>query len=64
VVAFNFLKSTHISSFPFFLGTTTTIGDNQMAFSTSVNGVFLFPLKLFYLWIFSTTCTYNTQNKS
>ncbi len=30
VVAFNFLKSTQILSFPFFLG-TTTIGDNQVA---------------------------------
>ncbi len=33
MATFNFLKSTHILSFPFFLS-TTTVDDNQVAFST------------------------------
>jgi hypothetical protein len=32
VATFSFIKSTHILSFQFFLG-TTTIGDDQVAFS-------------------------------
>ncbi len=35
VAALSFLKSTQILSFPFFLS-TTTIGDNQVASSTSL----------------------------
>ncbi len=48
VATLSFLKSTQIMSFPFFLG-ITTIGDSQVASSTSLIKHVASNLSIFYL---------------